>query len=575
MKISGGKAVLEAVKREGIGHMFGFPGGAVLPFYDEIAAETGLVHILTRHEQGAGHAAEGYARASGKTGVCVSTSGPGGTNLTTPVADAFLDSIPILAITGQVVTDLIGNDAFQEADLFGIMMPITKHNFKVLDANELPHILKMAFKLTHTGRPGPVHIDLPKDVQSAIIDFNYPDDIVIPGYQPNLRGHPNQIKRAAEMLVNAERPLLLGGGGLISSSAHQEFTALAEMLACPAVTTLMAKGAMDENHPLHLGQPGMHGRQVANYAIQNADLILAVGCRFDDRITGKVQTFAPHAKIIHIDIDTAELGKNVAATLPIVGDARLVLQDLLAMLKKLNAKAADTEWKKRVHAIKEACNCNYAYEETPIRPERILYELGLCAPKNSIFVTEVGQHQMFAMHFIKVDGPRKYISSGGLGTMGFGLPAAIGAKAARPDATVIDISGDGSLLMVNQEMATAVESNLPVVITVFNNSWLGMVRQWQKMFFGKRYSGTHLGQSPDFVKLAEAYGGEGVRIEKPGEIKEGFERAFKANHLFLLEIDIDPEWDCLPMVPPGGSNSGMIPSKACTNVVKKMHEYKY
>lgn len=566
MRMKGARAICEALKKEKVKHIFGLPGGAIMPFYDALLDYPEITHYLVRHEQGAAHAAEGYARASGKVGVCVATSGPGATNLTTGLADAYMDSVPIIAMTGQVIRSLIGNDAFQEADIFGITMPITKHNFKVMNPEELPKILKMAFTIATAGRPGPVAIDLPKDVQNAEIEFNYPETITIPGYQPKYEPHPIQVKKAVEVLISAERPVILAGGGVIISGAHKEIARLSEVLFAPVVYTLMAKGVMDDTHPLCLGPVGMHGRIGANTALTLADVVLAVGCRFDDRVTGDIRYFAPHAKIIHVDIDAAEIGKNVKADVPIQGDAKRALTAILAGLEK--AKKKESEWSRRCRELKEACNCNYgALENVPLHPARVIKELNQHVPKErTIFVTEVGQNQMWAMHFIEAGEPRHFISSGGLGTMGFGLPASIGAKAARPDMHVIDIAGDGSVLMTNQEIATSVHYGLPVLICILNNGWLGMVKQWQKLFMEKRYSHTKLHPLPDFVKLFQSYGGDGERVERPSELKEAIKRGLKSDVIYALDIVIDPEIDVLPMVPAGGRNDRMIPSPLCSKV---------
>ncbi len=568
MKMTGAKAIVEALKREGVENIFGYPGGVIMPFYDALLDQGDVRHILTRHEQGAVHAAEGYARASGKVGVCVSTSGPGATNLLTGIADAFMDSVPIVALSGQVVTKLIGNDAFQEADMFGLTMPITKHNFKVIDPKELVPSLKMAFTIAQLGRPGPVHVDLPKDIQTAEIEFDYPDKIVIPTYQPKIEPHPIQVKRAADLMCEAERPVILAGGGVISSGGSRELIKLAETLMCPVVLTLMAKGAMDERHPLCLGMAGMHGKMSANYMMNNCDVMLAVGCRFDDRITGDLKHFVPDAKIIHIDIDSAEIGKNVPVELPIVADAKKALSAILEALAKVKKTKDSSEWQKRMKELMEACECDYSYNSTPIHPARVIWELNKAMPRNGIITTEVGQNQMWAMHFFKAHTPRQYISSGGLGTMGFGLPAAIGAKAACPDKPVLNVAGDGSILMVCQEFTTSVEHDLPVTAVVLNNNWLGMVKQWQKLFMKGRYSGTKLGKMPDFVKMIDAFGGKGERVEKPGEIAEAIKRGLKSDVAYLIDVLIDPEADVLPMVSPGGRVDEMIPSDRCGKISK-------
>ncbi len=570
-RLKGGKIALECLKEEKVTTIFGYPGGAILPFYDDIYDYANDIrHVLTRHEQGAVHAAEGYARASGKVGVCISTSGPGATNLATGLADAYLDSVPLVAISGQVSTEYIGNDAFQEADIYGMTMAITKHNFKILSAEEIPLTMKRAFYIATHGRPGPVHIDFPKDLQNQEIEFVYPTDPKLRGYRPQTKPHPIQVSKAVDLIISSERPVILAGGGVIISNAHQELFMLAETLLVPVVTTLMGKGAFPETHPLFLGQPGMHGRYIANYALHNADLIIAVGTRFDDRVTASVKTFAPVAKIIHIDIDSAEIGKNIDVTVPIVGDAKSVLRALLEELAKLKSKANQTEWRKRIHEVKDACECDYNYSSDPIKPQTVMHLLNKYCPKNTIFTTEVGQHQMFAMHFLRIQEPRRFISSGGLGTMGFGLPAAIGAKAARPNDLVIDIAGDGSIVMTSQEFATSYVNNLPVLVIVLNNYSLGMVKQWQKLFYKKRYSHVDLRDVPDLIKLAEAYGGNGISIERHSQLEPALKEVLqKELDVFtLIEIKIDTEEDMFPMVPSGGSNAKMIPSRACTRVAK-------
>ncbi len=557
MKMNGAKAIVECLKAEGVKTAFGYPGGTIMPFYDELFKQNDVRHVLARHEQGAAHAAEGFARASGEVGVCVSTSGPGATNLITGLVDAYCDSVPIVALSGQVGTKLIGNDAFQEADMFGLTMPMVKHNYKIMSAKDIPRVFKSAFHIARTGRPGPVHIDLPKDVQTTEFDFDYPKEISLRGYNPNLEGHPVQIKKAVEMLLNAQRPLLLLGGGVVIANASQEASRLAESLFLPVATTLMAKGAFDERHPLALGMCGMHGRKTANYAIENADLILAVGTRFSDRVTGDVKTFAQSAKIIHVDLDASEIGKNARVDLPIVGDAKKILVAMLAVLEQMNRlkKTAKTEWAGKMEQLRQACDCNLDYRETPIKPQKAIFELQKFLGEKSIVVTEVGQNQMFAAHFLRISGPRKFITSGGLGTMGFGLPASIGAKAAKPDHTAYDVAGDGSLMMTCQELGTSVSANLPVTVVLLNNNWLGMVKQWQKLFMEKRYSHTHLGDYTDFVKLAEAFGARGEKVTKPGEIAQALKTAQKSETAYVIDIRTDAEEDVLPMVPPGGTVS--------------------
>jgi len=548
MLISGAKALVKALEREKVEVIFGIPGGATIPFYDELY-DSSIRHILVRHEQVAAHAADGYARASGNIGVCCATSGPGATNLTTGIANAYMDSVPIVALTGQVPTAMIGKDAFQEADTVGITMPITKHNFQLRSVEEIPTVIKMAFKIAKTGRPGPVLIDIPKDVQEREGEVTFPKDVVIPGYKPTIKGNINQIKRAAKLIVNAERPIIMAGGGVILSNASQELKTLAEMFFIPVVTTLMGKGCFPETHPLALGCIGMHGRKVANYAINDSDLIIAVGCRFSDRSTGAVSLFAPEAKIIHIDIDPAEIGKNVRADLPIVGDAKSVLTDLISCLKGIRKEK--TEWAKKVEKFKKEFAPFMDYDQVPMHPARVMKEITKVLSSDDIITTEVGQCQMWASHFLPREKPRTFLSSGGLGTMGFGFPAALGAKVAKPETNVIDIAGDGSFLMVCQDLATAVEEKIPVVVAVLDNRYLGMVRQWQELFFDRRYSSTFLGEIPDFVKLAEAFDARGIRVTKPEEVAPAVKEGFESDKVTVLDIIVDKEANILPMVPPG------------------------
>jgi len=548
MLISGAKALVKALEREKVEVIFGIPGGATIPFYDELY-DSSIRHILVRHEQVAAHAADGYARASGNVGVCCATSGPGATNLTTGIANAHMDSVPIVALTGQVPTAMIGKDAFQEADTVGITMPITKHNFQLRSVEEIPTVIKMAFKIAKTGRPGPVLIDIPKDVQEKEGEVTFPKDVVIPGYKPTIKGNINQIKRAAKLIVNAERPIIMAGGGVILSDASQELKTLAEMFFIPVVTTLMGKGCFPETHPLALGCIGMHGRKVANYAINDSDLIIAVGCRFSDRSTGAVSLFAPEAKIIHIDIDPAEIGKNVRADLPIVGDAKSVLTDLISCLKGIRKEK--TEWAKKVEKFKKEFAPFMDYDQVPMHPARVMKEITKVLSSDDIITTEVGQCQMWASHFLPREKPRTFLSSGGLGTMGFGFPAALGAKVAKPETNVIDIAGDGSFLMVCQDLATAVEEKIPVVVAVLDNRYLGMVRQWQELFFDRRYSSTFLGEIPDFVKLAEAFDARGIRVTKPEEVAPAVKEGFESDKVTVLDIIVDKEANILPMVPPG------------------------
>lgn len=564
VKMNGSKAMAECLKAEGVSDVFGYPGGAIMPFYDVLYDEKSIRHVLVRHEQCAAHAAEGYARASGKTGVCISTSGPGGTNLITGIADAMADSVPMVAISGQVSRPLIGNDAFQEADLFGITMAITKHNFKIMKPNDLQPVFKKAFHIASTGRPGPVHIDVPKDLQVTDVEFDEKLAVDITGYKPTLDPHPLQVKRAADMLLKAERPAILCGGGVVISGASKELLRLAEATNAPVVYTLMGKGAVDDRHELCMGATGMHGKVSANRVLHECDVMLAVGCRFSDRVTGDPKHFAPQAKIIHVDVDPAEIGKNIPVELPIVADAKRTLSAMLENIKANQRK--ETAWAKRFAQMRSLCHCSFGGDEIPISPGKVIKALNEVLPENAIVTTEVGQHQMWAMHFLESKRERHFISSGGLGTMGFGFPAAIGAKVAKPNQPVVDVAGDGSFLMVCQDLTTCVEFDIPVVVVVLNNNWLGMVRQWQKMFFKKRYSSTHLGKMPDFTKLAKAFGADGIRVTRPSELNEAIENALKAKVPYIVDVATDPEHDILPMVPAGGKEADTVPSYRCEKI---------
>lgn len=550
-ELTGAQALLEALKAEGVKHIFGIPGGAIIPIYDALYDERELVHILTRHEQAAAHAADGYARASGKVGVCMTTSGPGATNLTTGILNAYMDSSPVIAISGQVTTPAIGTDAFQEADMLSVMLPITKHNFIVRSAREVPKIVRLAFKIATTGRPGPVHIDVPKNVQVEKAEVEIPAHIV---YEKNPRIEPAQseIARAVELLVHAKQPVIYAGGGTVISGASAEIIALAETLQAPVTTSLLGKGVIPETHPLSLGMLGMHGRIVANLAVTECDLLFAVGVRFSDRATGDVRHFAPRAKIIHIDIDPVEIGKNVRADLGIVADAKLALRKLLEELNIHAQKGRTSEWIARITKLKKDLAPKMDYDEVPTKPQRAIKEIMRVLDDEAIVVTEVGQCQMWAAHFFVVKKPRHFISSGGLGTMGFGFPAAVGAKVACPTSTVVNIAGDGSFLMNSQELATAVENGINVISCIFNNRYLGMVKQWQDIFYSGRRSAVGLGNSPDFVKLAEAYGAWGDRASRPSEIAPKLREAINSGRPAVLDIPIDPDEHVLPMVPAGG-----------------------
>jgi acetolactate synthase-1/2/3 large subunit len=542
--MKGARAAVELLEEQGVTVMFGIPGGVLLPFYDELV-KSDIRHILPRHEQCAGHMADGYARVARKPGVCVATSGPGATNLVTGVATAFMDSSPMVAITGQVATGVLGNDAFQEADSFSLMMPVTKHNFRVTDPAVFPETMRKAFLIATTGRFGPVHVDIPVDILNAdITDEQMAKEVKIPKPKRNL----SELLDAVKLLEKAERPTIMVGGGVTWSRAGSEIMRLSEMLMAPVVTTLMAKGSVPEDHPLVLGVCGMHGRQVANYALNNCDVLLAIGTRFSDRVTGKLSEFGGKTKVVHVDIDSSEIGKNVKGRVGLVGDAWTVVNALIAGLQ-LRKKPAT--WKDRMIELKKQCTCNYDLRSDPLKPQKVIFEMSKLLPQDAIVTTEVGQNQMWALHFYKCTGKRIFITSGGMGTMGFGFPAALGAKVAKPECIVADIAGDGSLQMVSQEFATAVENDIPVIVCLLNNGWLGMVKQWQKLFYGERYIATKFAGSPDFVKLAEAYGAEAIRVEKHSEVAEAIMRAQRAKVPFLIDFMVDPEEDVLPMTPPG------------------------
>lgn len=558
-KISGAQALIKSLKNEGVEVIFGFPGGRVLPIYDALF-DSDMTHILVRHEQCAAHAADGYARATGKVGVCLATSGPGSTNLMTGIANAYMDSIPIVAVTGQVSTNVIGTDAFQEADTTGISAPITKHNYLVKDAEDLPRVIKEAFYIASSGRPGPVLIDIPDDVSKMMIDFKYSDELNLPGYKPTIKGHAKQIKQAANLLYEAKRPVIMAGGGVISSNASGELTDLANRLNIPVTATLMGKGCFPEDSSLSLRMPGMHGTKYANYALTEADVILAVGVRFDDRVTGKISEFAPKARIIHIDIDPAEIGKNVRVDVPIVGDAKNVLSALLAAYLKIVEKTGMPDrkvWLDLIAEWKEKYPLKYKFTDV-IKPEYVIEQIFEMTGGDAIVTTEVGQNQMWAAQYYTALKPRTFISSGGLGTMGFGFPAAIGAQFGRRDKIVFDIAGDGSFQMVSQELATAVINHLPVKVAIMNNGYLGMVRQWQELLYKRRYSHTCLESCPDFVKLAEAYGAVGLRATKPQEVKPVLEQAINNGQVTVIDFRIEREENVFPMVTPGSAINYML-----------------
>ena len=550
--MTGAEILIECLKREGVEVMFGYPGGAVLPIFDRLY-DADIRFILTRHEQGAAHAADGYARATGKVGVCLATSGPGATNLTTGIANAYMDSIPLVAITGQVKTHLIGNDAFQEADVTGITRPITKHNYLVKNAEDLARIIREAFHIASTGRPGPVLIDIPVDVQQKDIEFIWPQDVDIRGYKPTCFGHPGQIKKAVKLLAESKKPLIYSGGGTITSGAHNKLRELAEKIQAPVTMTLMGLGGFPGTHGLSLGMLGMHGTAYANHAIMEADLIIAVAARFDDRVTGRLGAFAPNAKIIHIDIDPASISKNVRVDIPIVGDAKNILGQLLEELKEV----PDTSvWLATIESWKKKYPLQYK-DDGKIKPQYVIEQIYEATKGEAIITTEVGQNQMWACQWYKYIHPRTFISSGGLGTMGFGFPAAMGAKMGCPEKIVFDIAGDGSIQMNIQELATCVSNKINVKVAILNNGYLGMVRQWQELFYKKRYSYTSI-TGPDFVKLAESYGALGIRATKKEEVRPAIEKALSVENTVFIDFHIEPEENVFPMVPAGEAINRMI-----------------
>ncbi|MDK2863324.1 MAG: acetolactate synthase large subunit [Methanomicrobiaceae archaeon] len=551
---TGARTLIEALQREGADTIFGYPGGVVLPIYDELY-DSSIRHILVRHEQAAAHAADGYARASGRVGVCLATSGPGACNLVTGIATAYMDSIPIVALTGQVPTALLGNDAFQESDITGITMPITKHNYLVKNAADIDRVVKEAFYIAGTGRPGPVLIDLPKDVSTGEVDeaSSPPAAISLRGYQPTYEGHVRQIDKAVDLIAEAERPLVYAGGGVILSGASAELREFIETAAIPVTTTLMGLGAIPGDHPLNLGMLGMHGTAAANFAVTECDLLVAIGVRFDDRVTGKIEAFAPNARIIHIDIDPAEIGKNKKVDLPIVGDVGRVLRAMLARMKKRGDTA---NWVNRTGTWKAQFPPAYR-DDDRLRPQYIIQQLSDLMKGEGIVVSEVGQNQMWTALYYCFRKPRSWITSGGLGTMGYGFPAAIGAHFARPGETVVDVAGDGSFQMNIQELATVAHNNIPVKVVILNNMYLGMVRQWQELFYERRYAYTEL--SPvDFVKVANAYGVEGMRVEEKADVRGALETALSHDGPFVLDFRIEREENVFPMVPAGAAINEMI-----------------
>jgi acetolactate synthase-1/2/3 large subunit len=562
VKKTGAQILLECLQLEGVDTVFGYPGGTVINIYDELM-NVPIKHVLTRHEQAAVHAADGYARSSGKVGVAIATSGPGATNTITGIATAYMDSIPLVVITGQVPTPLIGNDAFQEADIVGITRPITKHNYLVKDVKDLARIVKEAFYIARSGRPGPVVIDLPKDVQLATTKFAYPEKVELRGYKPTYSGNVRQVEKAVKMILAARKPVIYVGGGASLSDACPELLEFAEAIQAPVTTTLMGMATFPKLHPLSLGMLGMHGTYYANMAITHSDLLIAVGARFDDRVTGKIATFAPDAKIIHIDIDPTSIKKNVRVDLPIVGDLKDVLKKMVLKLTESGDEVRTlveetASWRQEVASWKQKHPMSYKSSASTIKPQYVIEKIRELTADDAIITTEVGQHQMWTAQFFDFLKPRTFLSSGGLGTMGYGLPAALGAQVAFPDRQVIDISGDGSFQMNSQELATLVQYRLPVKIVILNNNFLGMVRQWQQLFFDRRYSQTCLELPIDFIKLAEAYGATGLRAAKPGEVEEVIRKGLDTPGPVIMEFKVAREENVMPMVPAGAGLNEMV-----------------
>lgn len=563
--ISGAEAVVRTLELLGVTDVFGLPGGAILPVYDPLMDSKKLRHILVRHEQGAGHAAEGYAAASGKTGVCIATSGPGATNLVTAIADAYMDSVPILAITGQVFSTLMGTDAFQEADIVGITMPITKHSFLVTKAEDIPSAIASAYHIASTGRPGPVLVDITKDAQQAEVPFIWPAEMELPGYRPVTKAHGKQIQAAADLIVEAKKPVFYVGGGIIRANASAELLKLVDLVGAPVVTTLMARGAFPDSHTHNLGMPGMHGTVPAVLALQEADLLITLGARFDDRVTGKAALFAPNAQVIHVDIDPAEIGKIRAAEVPIVGDLKEVIPDLIeAYSSTPGAKKTDfSQWWSMLNKLREEYPLGYSEpSDGLLAPQYVIERIGELSGPEAIYAAGVGQHQMWSAQFIKYNRPNAWLNSGGAGTMGYSVPAAMGAKVAQPDRVVWAIDGDGCFQMTNQELATCTINNIPIKVAIINNSSLGMVRQWQSLFYDGRYSNTDLNTGhdtvriPDFLKMADAYGALGIRVEKKEDVDAAIKLALETNDRpVVIDFVVSADSMVWPMVPQGVSNS--------------------
>jgi acetolactate synthase-1/2/3 large subunit len=558
MQLNGSQMVIEAMRCEGVEVIFGYPGGAIMNVYDEIYKQDYFKHILTRHEQAAVHAADGYARASGKVGVAFVTSGPGFTNAVTGLATAYMDSIPMVVLSGQVPITMIGTDAFQEIDAVGISRPCVKHNYLIKDIKDLPRILKEAFYIAKSGRPGPVHVDLPKDISAQMGTFHYPENISLPTYRPNVKGNPRQIRKAVEAIKNAKRPVFYIGGGVVSANAGELARELVQSTGIPAVETLMARGVLHTDDELLLGMVGMHGNYAANMAMSETDLMISLGARFDDRVTGKLSEFAKHAKIIHVDIDPSSIGKLVDIHYPIVGDLENVLRGLLEESRERIEAKQYQSWRDLLQKYDAIHPLKFEDSDKPLKPQWVIQRVGEILGEDAVISTDVGQHQMWTAQFYPFDRPRQLITSGGLGTMGFGLPAALGAKKAAPEKVSINFSGDGSILMNIQELMTAIESDIPVVNIVLNNHFLGMVRQWQTFFYDKRYAETDLSKQPDFVMLVESFGGYGKRVTTKEEFDIALDEAIKSNKVALIDVIVDRFENVLPMVPAGGTLFNMM-----------------
>ncbi len=558
MELNGSQMVIEALKKEGVTVAFGYPGGAIMNVYDEIYKQEGFRHILTRHEQASIHAADGYARATGEVGVAIVTSGPGFTNAVTGLATAFTDSIPMVVISGQVPITLIGTDAFQEIDAVGISRSCTKHNYLVRTIEELPGILKEAFYIARSGRPGPVHVDIPKDITAQMGEFNYPDKITLETYKPTYKGSPKQIKKAIEAIKVAKKPILYLGGGIVLSDSSNLVREFMDITGIPAVETLMARGAVGHDNPLLQGMVGMHGNYSSNMAMSEADLMIALGPRFDDRVTGRLDEFAKHAKIIHVDIDPSSIGKLLDIDYPIVGDLKNVLESMVALVKEDFDKSRYESWRELLTRYNEIHPLSYKEDSERLKPQWVIERIGELLGEKALISTDVGQHQMWAAQFYPFAYPRQFITSGGLGTMGFGFPAAMGVKVAVPEKTSINITGDGSILMNIQELMTAVESKIPVINVILNNNFLGMVRQWQTFFYDKRYAETDLSMQPDFAKLAESFGGIGYRVETKEEFDAALKDAIEKNVVAMIDVVVDRLENVLPMVPSGGTLYNML-----------------